>query len=105
MTNTIGKLSGRICGREAKRGFELAKRRPAVVVELMEGRLLMSGDPVLTTEIPSTALLLPAVQAAREAARRSVTDGTSNTILVGESYRQPTYGTSASYQIITAGTT
>jgi hypothetical protein len=82
MTNTIKEFFGRM--RAAGRTPQLTEWRPVIVVELMEGRLLMSGDPILTTQTQSTALLLPAVQAAREAARRSVTDGTSNTILVAE---------------------
>ena len=65
-----------------------ANQRP-VFIEQMEGRLLMSGDstgvdlgrPVLTTQTQSTTMLLPAVQAAREAARHSLVDGTSNTVM------------------------
>jgi hypothetical protein len=60
----------------------------------MERRWLMSGDAALTDgaytapqQPTEVALLLPAVQAAREAARRAstlgVTDGTSNTIAFG----------------------
>jgi hypothetical protein len=68
--------------------------RPALI-EPMEARLLMSGDsiwidighPVMTAQTQSTALLLPAVQAVREAARASIMDGTSNTIMFGEFYK------------------
>jgi hypothetical protein len=71
-------------------------------IEPMESRVFMSGDsvwvdlshPVMTTAPQSTAMLLPAVQAAREAARRSipdgtsnVVDGTSNTIMIAELYK------------------
>jgi hypothetical protein len=61
-----------------------ATRRP-VMIEPMEGRLLMSGDALTTTtDTQPIGMLLPAIQAAREAARRTVSDGTSNTIMVGQ---------------------
>ena len=57
------------------------------MIEAVEARVLMSGDIAAPGAEP-VPLLLPAVQAAREAARRSAsTDGTSNTIMVAETYQ------------------
>jgi hypothetical protein len=62
-----------------------------VIIEAMEGRLLMSGDALTTTpDTQPIGMLLPAIQAAREAARRAqISDGTSNTIMVAETYQKP----------------
>jgi hypothetical protein len=106
MNTTLMHLLGRLCGRETTKPAGRTVQRP-VAVEAFEGRVMMSGDAgavgvKYTSEPPSIliALLLPAVQKVREAASTSITDGTSNTILVAESYQaSPT-----SFQLISAGT-
>jgi hypothetical protein len=83
--NTSLSSSSIVTGRNWGRGISRAGGASPVVVEAMEGRVLMSGDLAAPAVVEPQALLLPAVQAVREAAaRRSLVDGTSNTIFFGE---------------------
>jgi hypothetical protein len=80
MTTTLIQLFGRLCGRDTR---QLPQRQPAI--EPLEGRLLMSGDSLMGPGSgPHTAMLVPAIQAAREAARTQIVDGTSNTVMFAD---------------------
>src|SRR4051794_17891798 len=91
MKTTLMHRIGRSCERGTTNPAGRGAQRP-MTIEAFEGRVMMSGDAgaldlKYTSEPPSVlvALLLPAVQKVREAAARtSITDGTSNTILVAE---------------------
>jgi hypothetical protein len=95
MSDTLFTRLGRIFGQarqERPRRARRARQAAPARLEAMERRWMMSGDALADagyTAPPPTevALLLPAVQAAREAARRAgavaITDGTSNTIAFG----------------------